>query len=147
MDTTNRFEIGPPPNRRYNAAMPDPDRRSDSRRNPPLRQRHSGLVSEHNQRTRVNKVGKLVGQLISRRGYASVMSDQQLAVSIRIAVGASLEESFRVGKLRSGVLQVLVVDSVSLQEFNFQRRAILKQLQTDLPDQVTDLRFRIVPKT
>lgn len=110
---------------------------------PPKKQRHSGFVSAENERNKVRKIGNLVGQLISRRGYASVMSDSELRGSIQTAVGASLEESFRVGNLRAGVLHLLIADSVSLQEFNFRKRAILKQLQRDVPDRVKDLRFRI----
>lgn len=107
------------------------------------KKRNSGFVSEHNRRTQVKKIGNLVGQLISRRGYASVMSDQELERSIKLAVGTTLESSFRVGKIRAGVLQLMITDSVSLQEFNFQKRAILKQLQTDVPDRVKDVRFRV----
>lgn len=107
------------------------------------KQRHSGFVSQANERNKVRKIGNLVGQLISRRGYASVMSNGELRGSIQTAVGPSLAESFQVGNLRAGVLHLLIADSVSLQEFNFRKRAILKQLQIDVPDRVKDLRFRV----
>lgn len=53
-------------------------------------------------------------------------------------------ENLRVGRLRAGVLQIFVGDSASLQEMNFHRTAILRRLQKDFPDKVSDVRFRIL---
>ena len=71
------------------------------------------------------------------------MSDDQMTDSIRKAVSSGLADSFRVGKIRAGVLQILVTDSATMQEFNFQKRKIIKQLAVDVPDKVKDLRFKI----
>jgi Dna[CI] antecedent, DciA len=103
----------------------------------------SGFISSRIQATRVRSIGNLVSQLISRRGYASAMSDDLLAQSVREAVPMELAASFRIGKLRGGVLQIFVTDSATLQEFNFQKRQIIKRLAKDNPDKVKDLRFKI----
>ncbi len=81
---------------------------------------------------------------MSRRGYAQVAASEELHQTIAIVVGASMQSSFEVGKLRQGVLQVYATDSVTMQELNFQKRQILKKIQTDLPHtKVNDLRFRV----
>jgi hypothetical protein len=96
------------------------------------------------EKPRVRKIGSLVSQLMSRRGYAQAFANEDLHRAIAVAIGDQLGSSFQIGNLRQGVLQIYAADSVTLQELNFQKRAILKGLQRDLPDnKVTDLRFRI----
>ena len=93
---------------------------------------------------RVRRIGSLVSQLMSRRGYAQVFAGEELQRVIAAAIGQQLASSFQVGNLRKGVLQVYAADSVTLQELNFHKRAILKRLEQEVPDnKVTDLRFRI----
>ncbi|MFK8113292.1 MAG: DUF721 domain-containing protein [Rubripirellula sp.] len=85
-----------------------------------------------------------MSQLMSRRGYARGFANEEFQRVIASALGAQLSSAFQVGNLRNGVLQVYASDSVTLQELNFQKRKILKQIQEQLPnDKVTDLRFRI----
>ena len=97
-----------------------------------------------NDRPRVRKIGTIVNQLIARRGYARAVGNDALRGAIADVIGAPLEKSFEVGNLKNGVLHVFVTDSVSIQEFNFQKRRILKRLQSDFPeDKVNDLRFRV----
>lgn len=96
---------------------------------------------------RVRKVGSIVNQLMARRGYAQVAASEQLQVIIRQAVGSTLGEAVEVGSLKAGKLQLFAADSVSLQELNFQKRVILKKIQTEMPAaKVTELRFRIQPR-
>jgi len=81
---------------------------------------------------------------MSRRGYAQVAANEELRQAIASAIGDQLASAFQVGNLRLGVLQVYAADSVTLQELNFHKRAILQHLQRELPgNKVTDLRFRI----
>ncbi len=81
---------------------------------------------------------------MSRRGYAQNAANEDLRRAIVTAIGDQLGASFEIGNLRRGVLQLYAADSVTLQELNFRKRAILKQLDLELPDnKVTDLRFRI----
>ena len=96
------------------------------------------------QKPRVQKISSLVNQLMSRRGYAQVTVGEEFHAAIGAAVGAQLGEAVSVGNVKKGVLHVFAADSVTLQELNFQKRAILRRIQKDLPQSnVTDLRFRI----
>ena len=93
---------------------------------------------------RVQKIGTLVSQLMSRRGYAQVAATDEFQATIGVAVGGVLGSAISVGNLKKGVLHIYASDSVTLQELNFQKRSILKQIQKDLPQtNVTDLKFRI----
>ena len=90
------------------------------------------------------RLGSIVNQLMSRRGYASAAAPDELLGTIIAAVDKTLQASIQVGNLRQGVLNIYANDSVTLQELNFQKRVILKRIQTDMPHcQVKDLRFRI----
>lgn len=93
---------------------------------------------------RIRRIGSLVSQLISRRGYAQVSANETLQQIIVAEVGEQLGTGFQVGNLRHGVLHVYVSDSVTMQELNFRKRGILKRMQRELPDnKIKDLRFRI----
>ncbi len=95
-------------------------------------------------RPRVRRIGSIVSQLMSRRGYARSGVNEHMIQSIATAVGESLAASCQVGNLRAGVLQVFVTDSVALQELAFRKRAILRQFESDIAgNKITDLRFRI----
>lgn len=97
-----------------------------------------------NQSRPVRKIGSLVGQLLSRRGYAQVLAGEEFQRAIEVAIGPQAAATVRVGNLRRGVLDLYAADSVTLQELTFQKRSILRQIQQDLPHtKVTDLRFRI----
>jgi hypothetical protein len=94
------------------------------------------------------RIGTIVSQLMSRRGYASVATDNALADSIAQSVGPVMAASITVGKLSRGVLQVYAVDSVVMQELTFQKRQILKALSKDHPQaRITDIRFRLQSKS
>lgn len=95
-------------------------------------------------RPRVRRIGSLINQLMSRRGYAQVAANEALQQAVSAALGGQLGSAFRIGNLRNGVLQIYASDSVTLQELNFHKRVILKHLQREHPDRkVSDLRFRI----
>jgi predicted nucleic acid-binding Zn ribbon protein len=90
------------------------------------------------------KIGSLISQLMSRRGYASVGAESALTGTIKSAVDASIASSFRVGKLQRGVLMIYAVDSVVMQELTFQKRRILKKLAEEHPQaKIQDLRFKV----
>ncbi|MCM2373119.1 DUF721 domain-containing protein [Aporhodopirellula aestuarii] len=90
------------------------------------------------------RIGTIVSQLMSRRGYASVASDNAMTASIAKSVGPALAGSIMVGKLNRGVLQVYAVDSVVMQELTFQKRQILRALIKDHPQaKITDIRFKL----
>ncbi|TWT92678.1 DUF721 domain-containing protein [Stieleria varia] len=99
---------------------------------------------EKKERQPIQKIGALVNQLLARRGYAAIEVNEQLHAAIASAVPGELGDQIIVGRISRGVLQVFATDSVVLQEITFQKRAILKRIQKELPQsQITDLRFRI----
>ncbi len=96
----------------------------------------------------VRRIGTIVSQLMSRRGYASVATENALTDSIAKSVGPVMAASITVGKLSRGVLQVYAVDSVVMQELTFQKQQILKALSKDHPQaKITDIRFRLQSRT
>ncbi len=93
---------------------------------------------------RIRKIGSLVNQLMSRRGYAQITSKAELAETVIAVVGAEIGAAIHVGNQRAGVLQIYASDSVTLQELNFKKRQILQRIQTSHPQSnVVELRFRI----
>ena len=93
---------------------------------------------------RVQRIGTIVNQLISRRGYAQVAVVHEMESTITATLDESIRGSIRVGNLKRGVLEVYAGDSVTLQELNFQKRSILRKIEKEHPQSnVTDLRFRI----
>ncbi len=96
------------------------------------------------QKPRVRPIGSLISQLMSRRGYAQLRASEVMQQHVAAVLDPHLRDAFQVGALRSGVLQIYATDSVTLQELNFRKRAILKQLQQTMPEsRVSDVRFRI----
>ena len=81
---------------------------------------------------------------MARRGYARVQSAGAYAAAWREAAGELAAEYTRVGSLRRGTLEVIVVNSTLVQELTFQKPALLKLLGRLLPDErLEDLRFRV----
>jgi len=96
------------------------------------------------EKPRVRRIGSIVGQLISRRGYAQVSANEAIHQLLVLEVGPELGGGLQVGNLRQGVLHIYASDSVTLQELNFRKRGILKRIQRELPEnKVKVLRFRI----
>ena len=104
----------------------------------------SKRISSAVEKPRVRRIDSLVSQLMSRRGYAQVAANEALQQVMTSEVGEALAGTFQVGNLKRGVLQVYVNDSVTMQELNFRKRAILKRIHSDMPEnKITDLRFRV----
>jgi predicted nucleic acid-binding Zn ribbon protein len=86
----------------------------------------------------------VIGQLMARRDYARVISSESLELSWREAAGQALARFTRVGRLRRGVLEVVVANSTMMQELAFRKSQLLAQLRRLEPDQkIRDLRFRL----
>ena len=90
------------------------------------------------------QIGSLIVHLMARRGYAQIFASDAIQAVLEAEVGTTLANSVKAGKVRGGVLQIFASDSVTLQELTFRKRAILKRIQADLPEnKINDLRFRI----
>lgn len=110
-----------------------------------MKKRASKPTKETDDRNKgTRKIGTIVSQLMSRRGYASVGVEHAMTASVTASVGPALAGSFQVGNLNRGVLLIYVIDSVVMQEFTFQKRQIIKRLRKDHPQtKIADIRFKI----
>jgi predicted nucleic acid-binding Zn ribbon protein len=90
---------------------------------------------------------KVIGRLMSQRGYGRVLGNAELAAAWRTAVegvaGTLIAGHTRAGNVRNGVLEVIVSGSTWMQELTFIKAEILARLQAAAPDQgVRSLRFK-----
>lgn len=89
-------------------------------------------------------IGDVLGELISRRGYARVEAGEAFATAWHDAVGAAMQRFTRVGGLKRGTLEVQVANSAMLQELTFQKTALLTKLRAALPqEKIKELRFKV----
>ena len=93
---------------------------------------------------RPKKIGDVLAQLITARGYGRFQSIEQLDAAWQSAAGEALARFSRPGRIRRGVLEVTAGNSTIIQELMFQKQPILAQLQVQLPDtKIRDLRCRV----
>ena len=91
-------------------------------------------------------IGKIVAELMSQKGFGRVQSSAELEEAWREAAGPAIAQFTRVGTLRRGKLEVIVANSVLIQELGFQKTTILEALQEKLPEKsIQDLRFKVGP--
>ena len=90
-------------------------------------------------------IGDILGELVARRGLACVRGQEHLEKAWSDAAGQPAAKYTRVGALKRGVLEVLVANSVLLQELaGFQKQTILEKLQAALDSrEVRDIRFHL----
>jgi len=89
-------------------------------------------------------VADLLSSLMSRRGYAQQKSAADCTSAWQNAVGSELAKDSRAGDVRRGVLEVIVRNSVLMQELTFQKRQLIKRLGRLVPERkIRDIRFRV----
>ena len=95
-------------------------------------------------RNRPRQIADILSELVARRGYARVQATATYAEAWRDAAGEMMCKYTRPGTIKRGVLEVVVANSILVQELTFQKPAILKRLATLLPqEQIRDLRCRV----
>ena len=89
-------------------------------------------------------VGDVLAELMARKGFARVLGEEAYRAAWNEAVGESVARFTRPGKLRRGLLEITVANSMLVQEFTFQKADLLKSLRQKLPDEnIRDLRFKV----
>jgi predicted nucleic acid-binding Zn ribbon protein len=89
-------------------------------------------------------IGNILAQLITARGYGRIQADANFAEAWQTAIGPALAKYTLPGRLRRGVLEITVGNSMTIQELTFQKQQVLAKLQTQLPDaKIRDLKFRV----
>jgi predicted nucleic acid-binding Zn ribbon protein len=93
---------------------------------------------------RPRKIGEVLAQLITQRGYGRVQAQEELQAAWQTAAGPTLGRSSRPGQIKRGKLEVIVNNSTVVQELTFQKQQIVADLARILPEsKIADLRFRI----
>ncbi len=89
-------------------------------------------------------IAEPLSRLLSRQGYAQQVGMEQRDQAWRQAVGQTLAEHTRVGRLRRGVLEVIVRNSAVMQQLVFGKRQLLSRLAENAPGlTIRDCRFRV----
>jgi len=90
------------------------------------------------------RIGDILAQLMARRGFAQVQTAAAWETAWRQAAGEMIAKFSRVTAYRGGKLEILVANSVLVQELSFQKPALLASLSRLLPEHaIKDLRFRV----
>jgi predicted nucleic acid-binding Zn ribbon protein len=89
-------------------------------------------------------IGNVLAQLVSRRGYAQIRAAGERDEAWQKVAGEELARVTQVSALRRGVLEVLVANSLLMQELTFRKEQLLADLQAALPEAgVKQLKFKI----
>jgi hypothetical protein len=88
-------------------------------------------------------IAEILSRLMSRRGYARVQGKAELDQHWQTACG-SLACRTRCGRVRAGTLEVIVENSVVLQELTLRKSEVLDRLKQLVPEQgIREIRLRI----
>lgn len=89
-------------------------------------------------------INNVLAQLVQRRGYAQVRAADQRDQAWQTAVGEPWAASTQVRGIRRGTFEVLVANSLLMQELTFRKEQLLIRLQAALPEAgIKQIRFRI----
>ena len=104
-------------------------------------------VTRYSRRPRPpRQIGDVISNLLARSGYAEVQSNAALQQAWAEAVGESWARYSRPARLRRGVLQIVVQNSIALQELAFQKSQLLRRMKEAFKDEkIRDLRFQVGP--
>lgn len=90
------------------------------------------------------KIGNVLSELMARRGFARVQSAANYEAAWREAAGPLAARYSRPGQLRRGTLEVIVANSILVQELGFQKVLLLETLEKLLPDEgIKNIRFKV----
>jgi predicted nucleic acid-binding Zn ribbon protein len=90
------------------------------------------------------KMADVLSGLLSKRGYARVLSTGELDDAWQAACGDRFAGDTRAGEVRRGALEVLARSSAVVQELTFIKKKLLAKLKDSAPDhKIKDLRFRV----
>ena len=90
------------------------------------------------------KISEVMSRLLARKGYALALTSMDCDKAWQEAVGPQLARYSRPGRLRRGVLEVIVGNSTVLHELTFRKTDILSQLGTSMPENtIQGIRFKV----
>ncbi len=91
-------------------------------------------------------IADVMSGLLAKRGYAQTQAAAEMTAAWARAVGPQFAGQTAPGRIRNGVLEVIVANSAVLQELTFEKKNVLNNLIEIVPENsIRDLRFRIGP--
>lgn len=91
-----------------------------------------------------SRAGDVLNQLMAKRGYNQRQANSARERAWAEAAGEKIAQQSKAVRLSRGVLTVIVVNSVVMQELIFQQATLTKRMNEADPDlQVKSLRFRV----
>lgn len=89
-------------------------------------------------------IADVISRLMARKGYSQLQQGLEWEAVWIEAAGERLAKNSRVGRTNRGNLEITVRNSAVLQELTFQKRKLLKKLQSAAgANNIRDLRFRV----
>lgn len=86
----------------------------------------------------------VIAELMARRGYAQQNTADERCDAWMTVVGKNIAKRTRAGNVRRGVFEVIVSNSIVMQELTFRKQELVGLLAKELPSEnISDLRFRI----
>lgn len=93
---------------------------------------------------RPKALSDVLAQLLAKRGYGAVQTNEQLRGAWREAAGAALARFTQAERINRGKLEVTVANSTMMQELSFDKRRLLSAMQKALPEaKIADLRLKV----
>lgn len=90
------------------------------------------------------QIGKVLAQLVVRRGYARIRQLGEQEEVWRAVAGETFADLTRFSTIRRGTFEVLVANSLVMQELVFRKEELLERLQEALPEaKIKQLRFKL----
>jgi predicted nucleic acid-binding Zn ribbon protein len=90
------------------------------------------------------RIGNVLAQLVNRRGYAQIRAAGEREEAWAAVAGEQLAAVTQLSALRRGVFEVLVANSLLMQELTFRKEELLRALQQILPDAgIKQLKFKV----
>ena len=109
-----------------------------------IRQLHEEVARRQYRSKTPRPIAEALSGLLAKTGYAELEAASERDDAWRDAAGAKLAAHSRIGRIRRGVLEVVVRNSAVLQELTFQKKQLLQGIAAGLPDEkIRDLRFRV----
>lgn len=91
---------------------------------------------------RPKRIDNVLAQVVQKRGYAQVRAAGERD-EVWQAIAGEVASTTRVGALRRGTLEILVPNSLLMQELTFRKEELLTKLQKALPEAgIKQLKFR-----
>ena len=89
-------------------------------------------------------IAEILAGLLAKRGYARELGTEELSTAWKNAAGELLAKHTRVGEVKRGVLEIVVANSMFMQELTFQKQIVLDKLIALVPEQkIKNLRFKV----